>query len=156
MDELVEHLLHCCRMMLVLKLMFIHISFINAVRKPGPITGCCIMCKTRLKCFVFIVSSYGHITKKSNYSKLLVAFNNDYRRILKLPSRSSASTMYVVNNIDSLEVLVRKRIFGFMERLNNSDNTIIKCINNSWILRFDIWSPWNDLLLNIYTNIVLS
>ena len=54
--------------------------------------------------------------------------------------------MYVVNNIDSLEVLVRKRIFGFMERLNNSDNTIIKCINNSWILRFDIWSPWNDLL----------
>ena len=60
--------------------------------------------------------------------------------------RSSASTMYVINNIDSLEVLVRKRIFGFMERLNNSDNTIIKCINNSWILRFDIWSPWNELL----------
>ena len=88
--------------------------------------------------------------KKSNYSKLRVAFNNVYRRILKLPSRSSASTMYVVNNIDSLEVLVRKRIFGFMERLNNSDNTIIKCITNSWILRFDIWSPWNDLLL--YTN----
>ena len=51
--------------------------------------------------------------KKSNYSKLRVAFNNVYRRILKLPSRSSASTMYVVNNIDSLEVLVRKRIFGF-------------------------------------------
>ena len=78
--------------------------------------------------------------------KLRVAFNNVYRRILKLPSRSSASTMHAVNNIHSLEVLVRKRIFGFMERLNNSDNTIIKCINNSWILRFDIWSPWNDLL----------
>ena len=84
--------------------------------------------------------------QKSNYCKLRVAFNNVYRRILKLPSRSSASTMYVVNNIDSLEVLVRKRIFGFMERLNNSDNTIIKCISNSWILGFDVWSPWNDLL----------
>ena len=85
--------------------------------------------------------------KKSNYSKLIrVAFNNVYRCILKLPSRSSASTMYVVNNIDSLEVLVRKRIFAFMERLNNSDNTIIKCISNSWILKFDILSPWNDLL----------
>ena len=84
--------------------------------------------------------------KKSNYSKLLVAFNNVYRRILKLPSRGSASTMYVVNIIDSLEALVRKCIFGFMERLNISDNTIIKCINNSRILRFDIWSPWNDLL----------
>ena len=84
--------------------------------------------------------------KKYNYSKLQVAFNNGYRRILKLPSRSSAITMYVVNNIDSLEVLVRKRIFSLMERLNNSDNTIITCINNSWILRFDILSPWNDLL----------
>ena len=69
--------------------------------------------------------------KKSNYSKLRVAFNNVYRRILKLLSRNSASTIYVVNNIDSLEVLVRKRIFGFMERFNYSDNTIIKCINNS-------------------------
>ena len=48
--------------------------------------------------------------KKSNYSKLRVVIKNVYRRILKLPSRSSASTMYVVNNIDSLEVLVRKRI----------------------------------------------
>ena len=39
--------------------------------------------------------------KKSNYSKLRVAFkfNNVYRRILKLPSLNSASTMYVVNNI---------------------------------------------------------
>ena len=71
--------------------------------------------------------------KKSNYNKLRVAFNNAYRRILKLPSRSSASTMYVVNNIDSLEVLVRKGIiiFVFLKRLNNCDNTIIKYIKNS-------------------------
>ena len=84
--------------------------------------------------------------KQSNYSKLRVAFNNVYRRILKLPSRSSASTMYVVNKIDSLEVLVKKRIFGFMERLNNSDNTIIKCINDSWTLR---------LLISIYVLYVM-
>ena len=84
--------------------------------------------------------------KKSTHSKLRVAFNNVYRRILKLPPRSSASTMYAINNIDSFEVLIRKRIFGFTERLNNSENTIIKCINNSWVLRFDIWSPWNKLL----------
>ena len=92
-------------------------------------------------CTCFYCSFLWTHYKKSNYSKLRVAFNNVYRRILKLPLRSSASTMYVVNNIDSLEVLVRKRIFGFIERLNNSDNTIIKCINNSRILRFDIWSP---------------
>ena len=39
--------------------------------------------------------------KKSTHSKLRVAFNNVlvYRRILKLPPRSRASTMYAINNI---------------------------------------------------------
>ena len=73
------------------------------------------------------------LQKKTNYGSLWVAFNNVYRRILKLVSRRSASTMYVVNNIDILEVLVKKHIFRFMEQLNNSDNTIIKCINSSWM-----------------------
>ena len=80
------------------------------------------------------------------HSKLGVAFNNVYRRILKLPPQSSASTMYAINNTDSFEVLIRKCTFSFTERLNNCENTIIKCINNSWVLTFDIWSPWNELL----------
>ena len=56
-----------------------------------------------------------------------------------------SSNMDRVNNIDSFEVSIRKRIIGFTERLNNCENTIIKCINNSWVLRFDIWIPWNEL-----------
>ena len=80
------------------------------------------------------------------HSKLRVVFNNVYRRILKLPPQSSASTMYAINNIDSFEVLIRKRIFDFKERLNNCENNIVKCINNSRVLRFDIWSPWNEQL----------
>ena len=79
----------------------------------------------RSYCTCFYCPFLWTLYKQSSYSKLRVAFNNVYRRILKLPSRSIASTMYVVNNIDSLEVLVRKRIFGFMERLNNNDNTIL-------------------------------
>ena len=75
--------------------------------------------------------------KKSTHSKLRVTSNNVYRRIFKLPFWSSASTMYAVTNIDSLEILVRKRIFGFIERLNIIDNSIVKCIYNSWILKFD-------------------
>ena len=101
----------------------------------------CIFLLDTLACrIVFIVLSYctcfycpllwTHY-KKSTHSKLRVAFNNVYRRILKLLPRSSASTMYAINNIDSFEVLIRKRIFGFTERLNNCENTIIKCINNS-------------------------
>ena len=55
--------------------------------------------------------------------------------------------MYAINNIDSFEVSIRKCIFGFTERLNNWENTIIQCIHNSWVLRIDIWSLWNELLL---------
>ena len=80
--------------------------------------------------------------KKSTHSKLRVALNNVYRRILKFPSRSRASTMYAINNIDSFEVLIRKHIF----ENGNCENTIIKCINNTWVLRFDIWSQWNELI----------
>ena len=45
---------------------------------------------------------------------------------MKLPPRSSASTMYAINNIDSFEVLIRKLIFSFTERLNNCENTIMR------------------------------
>ena len=84
--------------------------------------------------------------KKSTPSKLRVAFNNVNRRILKLPPRSSASTMYEVNHIDSFEILVRKRVVGFIERLKLSNNSIISCIDNSCKMKFDIWNPWIKLL----------
>ena len=84
--------------------------------------------------------------KKSTHSKLRVAFNNVHRRILKLPPRSSASTMYAVNHIDSFEILIRKRVVGFIERLKVSNNSIISCIDNSWKMKFEIWNPWIKLL----------
>ena len=84
--------------------------------------------------------------KKSTHSKLSVAFNNVYRRKLKLPPRSSASTMYAVNHIDSFEILVRKRVVGFTKRLKVSENLIISCIDNSWKMQFEIWNPWIKLL----------
>ena len=68
--------------------------------------------------------------KKFTHSKLRVAYNNVYRRILKLPPRSSASTMYAVNHIVSFEIIVRKRVVGFTERLKVSENSIVSCIDN--------------------------
>ena len=42
------------------------------------------------------------------FSKLRVAFNNVYRRILGLPTWSSASEMYASHNIGIFEALLRK------------------------------------------------
>ena len=35
---------------------------------------------------------------------------------------------------------------GFIERLKDSNNSIIFCIDNSWKMKFDIWDPWIKLL----------
>ena len=106
---------------------------------------------SNLLCFVvtvlaFIVLFYGLIIRSQLICKLRVAFNNVHRRILKLPPRSSASTMYAVNHIDSFEILIRKRVVGFIERLKVSNNSIISCIDNSWKMKFEIWNPWIKLL----------
>ena len=43
--------------------------------------------------------------KASTFSKLRVAFNNVYRRVLGLPQWSSASGMYATHNIENFEAL---------------------------------------------------
>ena len=55
---------------------------------------------------------------------------------------SSASTMYANNNICNFETTLRKNTFGFMQRLEQSTNSIISTLYQSWIVRFDIWNSW--------------
>ena len=69
--------------------------------------------------------------KKTTYRKLLVAFNNVYRRVLGLLYRSSASTMYTTHNINNMEALLRRSIYSFIERLMDSSNMIINTLMNS-------------------------
>ena len=78
--------------------------------------------------------------KKSTFSKICVAFNKAYRKIFGLPQRSSASTMYDNHNICNFETTLGKITFGFMQRLEQSTNTIISTLYQSWIARFDIWN----------------
>ena len=78
---------------------------------------------------------------KSTHSMLRAAFNNVYRCVSKLHPRSSASTIYAVNHIDNFEILD-----GFIEQLKVSNNSVICCIDNSWEMKFDIWTPWIKLL----------
>ena len=83
-------------------------------------------------------------SQKSTFSKVRVAFNNAYRKIFGLPKRSSASTMYAnfYNNICSFETALRKNTFGIMQRLEQSTNSIISTLYQSWIVRFDNWNSW--------------
>ena len=84
--------------------------------------------------------------KKSTFTKIRVAFNHAYRKKLGLPNRSIASTMYANHNICSFETMLRKTLFGFMQRLKNSTNTIICTLYQEWIVRFKIWNSWIESL----------
>ena len=80
--------------------------------------------------------------KAKTFSKLRVAFNNVYRRVLGLPTWSSASEMYATHNIEDFEALLRKVIYGFIQRIEDSSNVIIPTLTESWTICFVDWQSW--------------
>ena len=94
----------------------------------------------------FIVLIFGLLTKKTTFSKIRVAYNNVYGKLLGLCRRSSVSEMFAMNNISNLETLLRKSIFAFKTRLSNSDNTIIFALQSSWVITDTIWKVWKNML----------
>ena len=65
--------------------------------------------------------------KRSSFSKIRVAYNF-YRKILHVPGRSSASAMFVENNIPNFECLIRRDIYSFTSRLKTSSNMLISAL----------------------------
>ena len=66
--------------------------------------------------------------------KLKVAYNNGLRKFLGIPKYSSASDMFVSNNILSFLCLRRKSVYSFMMRLQSCDNNMTKCFYNRSVL----------------------
>ena len=95
------------------------------------------------------------VYKKATFSKIRVAYNNVYRKLLDLCHRSSASEMFVMNNISNFEALNRKSIFAIKSRLSNLDNTIICTLQSSWLITDTIWKVWKDKLCVIIIILLL-
>ena len=87
---------------------------------------------------------------KSTISKIRIAYNDLYRKILHVSRRSSASEMFVKNNIPNFESLLRKESFSLTARLKCSSNAIISTIESCWILKYVIWKRWHIDRLFIY------
>ena len=95
---------------------------------------CTVPVKTQLFktfCCNFYVDHFWHSFKKCSYNKIKVAFKKIYRHLMNL-DRCSSITSHMVNlNIDSFDVLLRKSVYNFQERLLLSGNGIISAIVNS-------------------------
>ena len=62
--------------------------------------------------------------RKATYRKLTVAFNNILRRMLGLPWRCSASAMYANYHLPNNGTVIRRSLFGSIQRLSVSQNSI--------------------------------
>ena len=71
---------------------------------------------------------------KTRITKMRTAYNKGLRRFLQYKLDSfeySASEMFVTNNVDPFDVLIRKSLHSFYTRLMNCDNCIIQCLSDS-------------------------
>ena len=94
-------------------------------------------------CTIFYCPYFWTNYKKTTLSKLRVAYNNVYRKILGVSRRSSASAMFVTNDIPNFEAFFRKSIYSFTTRISFSSNNLICAIKQSWVMK-TIWKMWEE------------
>ena len=75
---------------------------------------------------------------KSSVSKLRVAYNDLYRKILHVSRRKSVSEKFVKNNIPHFEALLWKEVYSFMSRLKVSANVVINFIEICQLLKYTV------------------
>ena len=68
--------------------------------------------------------------KKGSIRRLKVAYNDALRILLKVTRCQSASHLFVTCGIHTCEALLRHSMYGFMSRLDESQNSIIEGIVN--------------------------
>ena len=113
-----------------------------------------VKCSPDVKCYLFktyccnlYCAPFWYDSTKTAMKNLKVAYNNSLRRLLGLPSHNSASGMFVNLNIPSFGELLRKYVYNFRNRLETSDNVIIRRIYLSHItFQSGIWDWWRDIL----------
>ena len=98
-------------------------------------------------CCNLYCAPFWYDSTKTAMKNLKVAYNNSLRRLLGLPSHNSASSMFVNLNIPSFGEFLRKYVYNFRNRLETSDNVIIRGIYLSLItFQSGIWDWWRDIL----------
>ena len=89
--------------------------------------------------------------KKASFRRLQVAYNDSLRILLKRPRWTSATEMFVTARVNTLQSVLRKIMFKFICRLNNSENLIVLELTNIAFsaTRYTslLWKHWYKCLL---------
>lgn len=106
----------------------------------------------KLKLFrSFLSNAYGsHLWTKYKfvtYRKVVVAYNDIFRKLFGIKRGESMSALYVRNNIDSVGAIIRKSCFNFITRITESDNILIQSIRASlFYFGSPIYDRWCKVL----------
>lgn len=85
--------------------------------------------------------------RKSTFKRIIVAYNDIYRHLFNIRRGESMSAIYVHNGIDSVNVLLRKLIYGFIQRLQSSENVLVtSLIENEDFTRTRLSTKWHNML----------
>ena len=88
--------------------------------------------------------------KQGSMRKLMVAYNDSMRLLLRIPRRSSASQMFVNAGVPTCAAVLRNLMYKFMCRASESQNTLVavlaspKC--SSVRLFSNMWNHWRACL----------
>ena len=97
-------------------------------------------------CINFYCCQLWCLYKRATISCLKVAYNNSFRKLLGLDRRCSASNMFAESDVNSFDSLRRKHIFGFRNRIYNSNNSVLKTLYNSRLFTSSLNKEWTSLL----------
>ena len=114
-------------------------------------------CTDNVKCYLFqsyCTSMYccqlGFNSTKGSLKKLTTSYNSALRRILVISKPYSASQMFVSRELLSFDEQLRKSISRFVERIDNSTDSIIHaCLTSSVFLYSPIRKWWRLLCVFI-------
>ena len=115
------------------------------------------MCNNSVKLQLFksYCSSFycGHLWynfTQAAMSKVRVAYKQIYRRFFKLSKFDSITHSMVTNFIDPFDVIIRKSIYSFKQRIISTSNIIINTIYNSaYFAKSSICNLWHKLLYSL-------
>ena len=110
-----------------------------------------------VKCYLFktyycnlYCAPFWYDSTKAAMKNLKVAYNNSLCRLVGLPGYQVIIVQVVCSvnlNIPSFGELLRKYVYSFRNRLESSENSIIRSIYLSqFLLQSGIWVWWRDIL----------
>ena len=74
--------------------------------------------------------------KKCTFKKSIVAYNNVYRKFFNIKLGDSISQIFVHDNVDHFNIIVRKTLSSFRSRILSCDNNLVSTIVNSMYFMF--------------------